>query len=183
MKSTASLAAFLLIVTTAQAQTNYEQLSPAARKAYDACTDAAASKPTSEGVRIAMSTCNRRFLLDDQPPTAEATESMAVVLADGFNQRGKNNQLPEDVLSISARAIGKQLLVQYNVRSGSWGPDSLAQRQRLERLTKDACELLSAMPEFTTGGLSVTYFYDDEKGNRLHTLAISQKHCDLLRYR
>ena len=50
MKSTASLAAFLLIATAAHAQAGYEQLSPAARKAYDACTDAAASKPTTEGV-------------------------------------------------------------------------------------------------------------------------------------
>jgi len=183
MKSTASLAAFLLIATAAHAQAGYEQLSPAARKAYDACTDAAASKPTTEGVRIAMSTCNRRFLPDDQAQAPETTEAFAITLAEGLNKSAKDNPLPEDVLRIFARAIGKQVLVQYDVRSESWGPDSLAQRQKFERLTKDACETLSEIPVFTTGGLSVTYFYDDEKGNRLHTLVISQKQCDVLRYR
>lgn len=72
----------------ARAQTSYEQLSAAARKNYDACTDAAASKPTTEGVRIVMSTCNRRFFSEERPAAAEAmdAESLATAIADGINK-------------------------------------------------------------------------------------------------
>ena len=67
----ASLLVVLLAGMAARAQTSYEQLSAAARKNYDACTDAAASKPTTEGVRIVMSTCNRRFFSEERPAAAE----------------------------------------------------------------------------------------------------------------
>lgn len=72
----------------ARAQTSYEQLSAAARKNYDACTDAAAPKPTTEGVRIVMSTCNRRFFSEERPAAAEAmdAESLATAIADGINK-------------------------------------------------------------------------------------------------
>ena len=182
MKSAASLLAFLLAAMTAHAQTSYEQLSPTARKSYDACTDAAASKPTTEGVRIAMSTCNRRFFSEEPSAAAETmdTESLAAAIAEGFN---KEQQLPEDVISRSAVAIGKQVIIKYKVRSGAWAPDSLARRKKFENLAKDGCEVFSAIPEFTTGGLSVTYIYDDDEGNRLAKIVASQKQCELIRYR
>lgn len=183
MKSIGGLTALLLIVTTAHAQKTYEQLGPAARKGYDVCTDAAASKPTTEGVRIAMSTCNRRFLSEEQSQQPEATESFAAVVAEGLNKKSERDPLPEDLLSRSAVALGKQVIVQHTVRSDAWGPDSLAQRKRFEHLAKDACEFFTEIPEFTTGGLSITYIYDDDKGNRLTKLVVSQKQCDLLRYR
>lgn len=183
MKSAAGLAALLAIGIAAHAQTSYEELSTASRKDYDACTDAAASKPTSEGVQIAMSTCNRRFFSAEQSTTPETTESFAKVIAEGINEKATNGPLAPDVLSQSAVALGKLVVIKFKLRSGVWGPDSLAQRKKLEQLAKDACEVFSAIPEFTTGGLSITYIYDDDRGNRLTKMAISQKQCELLQYR
>ena len=84
----ASLLVVLLAAMTARAQTRFEQLSPAARKNYDACTDAAASKPTTEGVRIVMSTCNRHFFLRRATCRSGAmdAESLVTAITDGINK-------------------------------------------------------------------------------------------------
>lgn len=183
MKSAVSFVATLLIATAAHAQTSYEQLSSAARKGYDACSDAAASKPTTEGVRIAMSTCNRRYLSNEKSKKPETTESFAAAMAEGLNESTSTDPLPKDILSMSAEAVGKQVIVRYRLRPDVWGADSPAQRQKLRNLAEDACERFAPFPEFTSGGLSVTYIYSDDKVGRLANIVASQRNCDALEAR
>lgn len=182
MKSVLAAAALITLATGTHAQKTYEQLNPAGRKFYDQCTESAASKPTSEGVRIAMAACNRRYLSGEPLKRPATTEAFAAAMAAQINEGAQGELRPKDALRMSAEAVGKQVIIRSTVPSELWLSDSPAQRQNFANFTRRGCETFSTLPEFKVGGLSITYIYDGDKGERLSNIVVSQKTCDSLRY-